>query len=663
MLGAVVLAMAGMFVPATAGAAPDFALTDAAILDPLVPNGGRTKVLVPVRNLGRDAAPATTITFFLSTDARFGGDRVLGGTGLVAKLGPRASRNVTTLVTLPAGLRVDDYRVFACVDQRHLVREASDANNCLRVGEPIVVEPKSTPVRVTPQLATGAAVFEQTVSAAQGGRVIATTADGTFYSLSIPAGALANDTRISMKPLASLGGLPFAGGLTAGVQLEPRGLEFAKPAMLVISGDRINAAAANTTFAYDASGTGFHITPPLRDVPAELQTGLDPAKTVYVPVLHFSGAGIAPATTQEQAVQQRKGAANARDRLAQDLRKTLQEQGDSAALFEQYVDQVLLPEAAAASFSDAMYEAALRDHVSWQRMRDLAGNGPQSARLKAKLAQLEQLLDAAWKQVVKRADERCRQGGFDVIGRIIPLERLRVLAGLGGTPNEFSAITERCWRFELKVRSTVTRDSDGGVPGFRGAEHMVWTLEGKVPLRLRGESGGVEVAIGQLFGAAPFPYVVRQYTGDGDIDFGAFGSERCQYSWAGTTTAGQITVHDGSILTRYAGPLEPYFEFDLGEPTESIHHDCHGTAFGQPTNNVGDEDEHHFMKWWRSAHAEWSADSNPGAEDDAGKWTVKLQPGRHPIVGQLTYTKAWPDLGTSMTETWTLTHKPLAVAS
>ena len=67
-----------------------------------------------------------------------------------------------------------------------------------------------------------------------GGSVTATGADGTIYTLTVPSGALAQPTTITLTPVTSLTGAP--GGLqhTMAVRAAPEGLTFAIPATLAI---------------------------------------------------------------------------------------------------------------------------------------------------------------------------------------------------------------------------------------------------------------------------------------------------------------------------------------------------------------------------------------------------------------------------------------------
>jgi hypothetical protein len=67
-----------------------------------------------------------------------------------------------------------------------------------------------------------------------GGEVRATGSNGTTYTLTVPAGALRTATRITMTPVAAIQTLPFP-HLAGAVDLQPSGLELAKPAVLTIA--------------------------------------------------------------------------------------------------------------------------------------------------------------------------------------------------------------------------------------------------------------------------------------------------------------------------------------------------------------------------------------------------------------------------------------------
>jgi hypothetical protein len=67
-----------------------------------------------------------------------------------------------------------------------------------------------------------------------GGELRATGSNGATYTLTVPAGALRTATQITMTPVAAVQTLPFS-VLAGAVDLQPSGLELAKPAVLTIA--------------------------------------------------------------------------------------------------------------------------------------------------------------------------------------------------------------------------------------------------------------------------------------------------------------------------------------------------------------------------------------------------------------------------------------------
>jgi hypothetical protein len=116
------------------------------------------------------------------------------------------------------------------------------------------------PLSVTPVLdvAHGAGA---TVTADMGGTVTATGADGSIFELTIPPNALAEDTAVMLIPLSKVEGLPFSGGLQAGVQLEPDGLVLFQNATLTIQPATAVAASRQIGFGYHGYGAEFHLVP------------------------------------------------------------------------------------------------------------------------------------------------------------------------------------------------------------------------------------------------------------------------------------------------------------------------------------------------------------------------------------------------------------------
>lgn len=111
----------------------------------------------------------------------------------------------------------------------------------------------------------------------EGGTLEATAADGTVYTLTIPAEALLEQVAVTMTPVIDVAGAPVSGTATVGVQLAPEGLRLFQPATLTVEppgGAHVEAM----TFAYQGDGKSFHGYPVAPD-PSSLSLGL----------LHFSG--------------------------------------------------------------------------------------------------------------------------------------------------------------------------------------------------------------------------------------------------------------------------------------------------------------------------------------------------------------------------------------
>jgi hypothetical protein len=111
-----------------------------------------------------------------------------------------------------------------------------------------------------------------------GGTLTATGADGTVYTLTIPADALQVPTRVAMYPVTALAGDAM---FVAGVQLAPEGLTLEVPAKLTIA---LNPAATQKTLegiAWRGDAAGLHVRPIERDGPA-----------VAMQVFHFSGDAV-----------------------------------------------------------------------------------------------------------------------------------------------------------------------------------------------------------------------------------------------------------------------------------------------------------------------------------------------------------------------------------
>lgn len=211
----IVVSVVVLTLPASAGAA--LKVVDVGVLTPVLGAGGKSKVTVLVRNTGRKSVRGGVVRFKL---AGKGGRSLTGG----AKLGSvkaRRAKTVTGFVAVPRSLRPGMHAIVACLKAA-----------CAKRSVPIGVQPKPAAdslgrLNVRPRIAQGDPPREGVISKA-GGAMSMLGADNRIYTLVVPPGALANDERITMAPLAAVQGMPFAAGLLAGVQFEPAGLEFAR---------------------------------------------------------------------------------------------------------------------------------------------------------------------------------------------------------------------------------------------------------------------------------------------------------------------------------------------------------------------------------------------------------------------------------------------------
>jgi hypothetical protein len=197
-------------------------------------------------------------------------------------------------------------------------------------------QPDTGPVTLHPRLDAARAV-KQTISAAGGGTLTTISADGVVYTLTFPPGALLSDLAITMTPIAGIDGLPFSGGLVAGVQLEPDGLILFQPATLNLLLPNPVDPMLETPISYHGSGDGMYL----------YALRVDPAQTTF-DILHFSGYALAQATTDERAAQLARTVKSTADDYAQQVSAILIQEreaellglGDNSGAWQQSVQQL-----------------------------------------------------------------------------------------------------------------------------------------------------------------------------------------------------------------------------------------------------------------------------------------------------------------------------------
>ena len=124
-----------------------------------------------------------------------------------------------------------------------------------------------------------------------GGKVIATAANGVTYTLTIPPDALTETKTITLTPISSMGSAPLARGVVGAVQMEPSGLQFQRAATLRI-GTVPTVAAGKKLIGFNTANDGTKFTfnlPVVKNGATELS------------IYHFSNSGFGTATPAEIA--------------------------------------------------------------------------------------------------------------------------------------------------------------------------------------------------------------------------------------------------------------------------------------------------------------------------------------------------------------------------
>ncbi len=138
------------------------------------------------------------------------------------------------------------------------------------------VQPAGAPLDAAVALDTARAVSADVPLG--GGRIVATGADGTTYTLDVPANGLLAATRITLTPVTQVSNLPFGetASTTIGVQFAPEGLKFFSPATLTV---RPAAPAAipierQLFFGWESTGRALSLVAP-DPTSAEILLGID----------------------------------------------------------------------------------------------------------------------------------------------------------------------------------------------------------------------------------------------------------------------------------------------------------------------------------------------------------------------------------------------------
>ena len=313
-----------------------------------------------------------------------------------------------------------------------------------------------TKAKPQPQPKSAALRLEQgrthsaTIGAA-GGTVGTTSTNGTAISVAIPAGALAEETVISVTPVAKLSGIPGV-RLLSGVELGPDGTALAKAATVSLSLPR----ATKGTFgvAWFGVGRNVHRYPIARS-----------SRGVTIRVAHFSGVGIG------------EGDPGLLPKL-------------ETALTLSYAREVR-PLLRKGAEDDSVFEAAVAAGTGWLKATELVGLQARFARFRD---EANVLLEQVFKTGIKRASERCRNHDLTQLYRIAKIGQKMEGFTYQQDLTTFERI-DRCARFELEMELDWSsafdyRTSDDSL----SIHNSLHVRANRIPLASGGDLGGVQGA-------------------------------------------------------------------------------------------------------------------------------------------------------------------------
>jgi hypothetical protein len=496
--------------PASAGAATLPKIATVAPLADAWP-GAHVPVAAVVRGGGARSG-RTRIQYLLSRDGRLGrGDRALGRAHAIPALAPHRSRRSTSVITIPARTRLGRWYLLACVG-------SGARRRCVSVPLPILAKPSARGVTV---LADPAHAATQRIAAATGGTVTATGADGSRYTLVLPANALISDETISLTPVTGLRGLRGHGRPAAGVQLSPDGLVLLRPATLTIAPARGVPVARQIGYSWHGSGRESGLYPPTLD-----------ANSFTMRLVHFSGyelidggaadrASLAnqPTNVQDRWAEVEAAAAAARaggDTPAATARFT---RAMHDYLQTQY-DAVVKPQLEAAMGDDTLAYAALQAGLAWAHNAAVLGAGF-AAEQRYVTDAMVTILDNA----IRASAARCDAGQIAFVQRMLAIARIRAVLGSPESNADLDAI-QKCLQFRLDFTANSTMNAG-------------WVWKSTVEVK----DLGISALAGPAASGAGSVTAPVKYTSQTEVSHGA----GCVWSFGATQEQEPFTVYSLSL--------------------------------------------------------------------------------------------------------------------
>ena len=408
-----------------------------------------------------------------------------------------------------------------------------------------------------------------------GKTLTARSANGTLFTLVLPAGALLSEVKITLTPVSSIGGLPFHPGLVAAVHLEPEGLRLFQAATLRIKPPAAVPRAQEMTFAYRGTGQEFFLFPPTLT-----------AAGVEMKLLHFSGYGVAKGTLAEQAAQLLRLPTRPEDRMSQKLEAIVSKKRRGAAaqagidakdivadlvqVLRNTYDVSIEPNLATVKTNCATEKRLEPLLLGWNRQVQLVAG----EQLEEESETVEDAVREGIANCYNEAFGKCVQHHepTQVINMLSASRQLELL--MAGDLVDQSRI-EKCVRFDLDFETDTRYDTLAPAP-FGVSEGYRMRLHAKVPLSF----DGVHVS-----GSAPLAW--RSATWTGTLPTGITVHQ------VAPGNGGTLTVVElGFDLNLYEGAPPPpniRLTYDPGSPAVKVSFDF---------ENDPDPVEFPDFQWW-----------------------------------------------------------------
>ncbi len=580
---------------------------------------------VPVRTTVKGRSARTRLNYLLSADRRpSSSDRRLGAVTLPA-LGAGHTRTVTQTLTIPARGRIGSWYLLACMG-------AGAHPQCTAVPLPVLAKPSPRSVSVATDAAHAAS---QLIPATAGGTVAATGADGSTYTLVLPAGALASDETITLTPVSSLRGLK-AGTPAAGVQIAPDGLALIKPATLTITPAHPVPLADQTGYFWHGAGQESGLYPSTTD-----------RKSFTLTLNHFSGYELVDGNrvARKQLANQPTDVQDRYADWAQAVADLRAHWSDSAqSIFDSTLgdylqtqfDAVVKPELLAAESDDTLVFDAMQRGLAWAHTTQAFGGGFHDEAWWV-LQEMDKITDNALKQSAKRCSRNVAY-----TQRVLYFARIR--AGSGQPEDESTSEflqAEKCMQFQLDFTSQTL-------------ENAGWQFVADVQVKdLKVPAIGISY-LNQLakIDPPPPPSTSVQYTRLGETT----GGDGCAWSFGGPQESQPFTVYRLSIDATLREVIGHNGHSTFQTPPPAIVMEMTPGAYTEPftvqcPHNSFSGAQKVFTGGWIGTH---QSEVTPQGHWVLQNWT----PGSDGVLAQKTYDQTLAGgRGTSIRQQTTLTIK------